>query len=124
MYIYIYIYIHVYVYGFSTLIFKGSAVMFMLVDLGRLITITEMRLMPRTTDTGYDNNTINAPGRFKIYGSSDPSDWTNHASATWVLIHDHTRALPYISGDFITSFSVEASEAYSMYAMTIQALAG
>jgi hypothetical protein len=110
----------------SSTSFKGANGLVLYIDLGRSITLRNMRMAPRDNASHPGFNFIGAmPGIFKIYASNDSASWTSTTHASWTEIHSQTTSLTFNYNQF-TSFGNFSSinTPYRYFAMVVYNLSG
>jgi hypothetical protein len=110
----------------SSTSFKGANGLVLYIDLGRSITLRNMRMAPRDNASHPGLNFIGAmPGVFKIYASNDSAAWTSTTHASWTEIHSQTTSLTFNYNQF-TSFGNFSSinTPYRYFAMVVYNLSG
>ena len=110
----------------SSTSFKGANGLVIYIDLGRSITLRNMRIAPRDNTSHPTLNFLTAaPGIFKIYASNDSASWTSTTHASWTEIHSQTTSLTFNYNQF-TSFGNFSSitTPYRYFAMVVYNLTG
>jgi len=110
----------------SSTSFKGANGLVLYIDLGRSITLRNMRMAPRDNTAYPSLNFLAAmPGVFKIYASNDSAAWTSTTHASWTEIHSQTTSLTFGYNQF-TSFGNFSSinTPYRYFAMVVYNLSG
>ena len=110
----------------SSTSFKGANGLVLYIDLGRSITLRNMRMAPRDNASHPGLNFLAAmPGVFKIYASNDSASWTSTTHASWTEIHSQTTSLTFNYNQF-TSFGNFSSinTPYRYFAMVVYNLSG
>jgi len=110
----------------SSTSFKGANGLVLYIDLGRSITLRNMRMAPRDNASHPSLNFLAAmPGVFKIYASNDSAAWTSTTHASWTEIHSQTTSLTFNYNQF-TSFGNFSSinTPYRYFAMVVYNLSG
>jgi hypothetical protein len=110
----------------SSTSFKGANGLVLYIDLGRSITLRNMRMAPRDNTAYPSLNFLAAmPGVFKIYASNDSAAWTSTTHASWTEIHSQTTSLTFNYNQF-TSFGNFSSinTPYRYFAMVVYNLSG
>jgi hypothetical protein len=110
----------------SSTSFKGANGLVLYIDLGRSITLRNMRMAPRDNASHPGFNFIGAmPGIFKIYASNDSAAWTSTTHASWTEIHSQTTSLTFNYNQY-TEFGNFSSinTPYRYFAMVVYNLSG
>ena len=108
----------------TTNFFKGLTGVALIIDMGRVITVERMGLVPRSsTDFNNQDFTNAAPSLFRIYGSRTNADWSSTTSETWMLIHTQSSSLAYTQAQE-TIFDILNPSAFQIYALVVTNLRG
>jgi len=103
----------------TTSFFKGLTGVVLTIDLGRVITVARMGLVPcSSSDFSNQDFTNAAPSFFRIYGSRTNADWSSTTSETWMLIHTQSSSLPYTQAQE-TIFDILNPSAYQIYTLVV-----